>query len=195
MRLRNVIGATLAFTYIFYTLSDHAPRSVRRDRPKRPAQQTMVKKFTADRKRASVQTNSSILPQREDEEHDRWVDSAAEFRTALAERLQELAPDEASQLLRRYKTEHDLHDAKITSILKELDTSYYYDHAKEKVVFKDKKKYKQLNEKISAMEREYSSKVKDIFADLYPAIVEVKAEFEEEMQIYNRHEQQVGISL
>ena len=66
---------------------------------------------------------------------------------------------------------------------------------KEKVVFKDKKKYKQLNEKISAMEREYSSKVKDIFADLYPAILEVKAEFEEEMQIYNRHEQQVGISL
>jgi hypothetical protein len=158
-------------------------------------QPTIAKTATPVKKRTLIRATSAALPQRKEIEDDRWVDSTAEFRTALAERLQELAPDEASQLLRRYKTEHDLHDAKITSILKELDTSYYYDHAKEKVVFKDKKKYKQLNEKISAMEREYSSKVKDIFADLYPAILEVKAEFEEEMQIYNRHEQQVGISL
>jgi hypothetical protein len=195
MRLRNVIGATLAFTYIFYTLSDHAPRSVRRDRTKRTAQPTIAKAASPVPKRALRQATSAVPAQRKEIEDDRWFDSTAEFRAALAERLHALAPDKAAQLLRRYKSEYDLHDAKIASILKEQDSSYYYDHAKEKVVFKDKKRYKQLNEKIFAMERDYSLKVEEIFADLYPAMLEVKAEFEEEMQVYNRHEQRVGISL
>ena len=195
MRLRNVIGATLAFTYIFYTLSDHAPRSARRDRPKRSAQPTLVASSAPAPQRALKQTTSTAPAQRKEVEDDRWFDSTAEFRAALAERLHELAPDKAAQLLRRYKSEYDLHDANIASILKEQDRSYYYDHAKEKVVFKDKKKYQQLNEQLSAMDREYTAKLEAIFADLYPAILDVKAEFEEEMQIYNRHEQHVGISL
>lgn len=195
MRLHNVIGATLAFTTIFYTLSEHAPRSPRRDRPKRSAQPTIATAASPVTKRTPSRATSAALPQQKEVEDDRWFDSTAEFRAALAERLQELAPDRAPQLLRRYESEYDLYDAKIAAILEEQDSSYYYDQAREKVVFNDKKKYQRLNEELSAMDREYTSKLEEIFADLYPAILAVKAEFEDQMQIYNRHEQRVGISL
>jgi hypothetical protein len=194
MRLHNVLGATLAFTYIFYSLAEQAPRSVRPARAGRHRQASVPSTAPIPKRAASLPT-STALPQRRQAEEDRWFDSTAEFRAALAERLQELAPDKATQLLRRYASEYELFDAQLTAILKEQDSSYYYDYAKEKVVFRDKKKYKLLNEKISAMEQEYSSKVEAIFADLYPAVLDVKAEFEEEMQVYNRHEHRVGISL
>ncbi len=197
MRLRNVIGATLAFTYIFYTLSFQAQTPRRSTRTPKAAATT--EKKTVARLPATPVTKKKIgkAPQEQqaEEEDVPWKELRAEFMSTLRERMAELAPDKAKTIMTNYEIEHESFNKKIEVLLKERNRYFYFDKEQEKVVFKNKAKYKELNKKVTDSFEDYDSKIETIFADHYPAVMELRAEFEDYMQLYNRHEHLIGIEL
>jgi len=133
--------------------------------------------------------------QQAEEEDVPWEELRTEFMSTLRERMAELAPDKATKIITNYEIERESFTKKVDALMKERDQHYYYDQEREKIVFKDRAKYKQLNKQVTASFDEYNSKVESIFADHYSAVMEVRAEFEDYMQLYNRHDHRIGIGL
>lgn len=199
MRLRNVLAATLAFTYIFYTLSYQASTPVRTTRKPKAVAPSRTPTKVALRAPATPQRIKKPAPVakilQSEEEDVPWDELRDELMDNVQERLTAVAPTKAKQIMKNYLKERESFTQKMESLMKERDSYYYYDKEAEKIVFTDKLKYKELNKEVTASYEEYNSKVEKIFADHYPVVMEVREEFEEYMQLYNRNEHRIGIGL
>lgn len=199
MRLRNVIAATLAFTYIFYTLSFRVAtpvRTVRTIKTSGPARTTNKVTQRAPATPQKIKKPAPIAKAQQSEEEDvPWDDLRDELMHNVQEHLTVVAPTKAKQIMTNYLKERDSFTQRMESLMKERDSYYYYDKELEKIVFTDQQKYKELNKEVTASYEEYNSKIEKIFADHYPTVMEVREEFEEYMQLYNRNEHRIGIGL
>ncbi len=199
MRLRNVIAATLAFTYIFYSLSYRAsaPEHRTRARVKKPMAPAVSEAPKRSPAAPRPQKTEEKVAQADRDEEDAipWEELREDFVHTVEEHLVAVEPTKAKKIMATYLQERDSFTKKIESLMKERDTYYYYDKETEKVIFKDKLKYKELNKEVTSSFEEYNSKVEKIFADHYPAVMAVREQFEEYMQLYNRHEHRIGIGL
>lgn len=196
MRLLKLILTTALFTGIFYYVSQASSSA-----SLRPADKyiTVTPTTAAKPKRIVITAlKKPVLAQEtkvQAEEDVPWDELRAEFMRDLEENMHQLAPEKAQHIMATYHKERDSFMRRIDALVKERNRYYYYDKKEEKIVFRDQRKYTELNKEVTSSFEEYDSKVEAIFADHYPAVEKLRQQFEDYMQVYNRDEHLIGIGL
>lgn len=122
-----------------------------------------------------------------------WDELDQKWQTELKDFITGLDHEKGEKRFKDYLKAREGFNKQLQILMNQREDTFRYDSEKDKVIFKDQKKYDKLNREIDQEHKILTKKTQLIFSEFYPEAKAFHEEFGKSIQAYNHAEGEIAI--
>lgn len=128
------------------------------------------------------------------EESIPWAELEKRWERELKDFITSIDPNAGEKRFKKYQEKKQSFIDQTNILMNQRNKTYSFNEQTNEIVFKDKKKYEELNLQIDSERKILAHHTRLIFGDFYPEVRKFHQEFEQSIQAYNNTEGRIGIA-
>ncbi|GEM_PF-6017178 len=122
-----------------------------------------------------------------------WNELERRWELELKDKILSLDPEGGETRFLKYQKKKQSFADQTNLLMNQRNDTYTFNEQTNEIIFKDKKRYEDLNLQIDSERKILANHTRLILGDFYPEIRKFHQEFEQSMQAYNNTEGSIGI--